>query len=595
MRSEGQIFSREFKDRVALEYKESDLSISELAEKYHVAQESVDQWVKHSLRKDPDSRRMLELLSHTALDFVQFSLEDNIYEYIGQKLLDFLESKAYIIISSIDFERKKSTVEAFLGTGPFFEKIIALIGRDPVGMNIDLEDSTPYYADGKLHYYEEGIYGLSLKTIPRMVCSSMEKLLGIRSIYLIDMEKQGQFFGTIIIMLKDEQGLKNQELIETFVQQGSIAIQKRQTERELQKSIVRFKELFKSMSSGVAVYNAVDEGEDFIFVDMNQRGEIIDRISKEDILGKRVTEAFPGITSLELFSVFKRVWKSGEAEHCPLFEYRDNRISGWRENFVYKLPTGELVAIYDDVTERKKMEDQLLHSRKMESIGQLASGVAHNFNNLLCSIMSATELLQSSQKNLDEKGMRFTEMILDSSRSAGELVNKLLSFGKKTRVPEALINMEDLLNNTVDLLHSTVEQKISLTIMAEHTGVRGDFTELENALINLCVNASHAIEEEGEIEIILNNAVLDQSYCDSSSFDLEPGIFCRIDIRDSGMGITSENLDKIFDPFFTTKEPGKGFGLGLSSVYGTVKNHHGEILVESEPGEGTTVTLLFPV
>ncbi|MBI9056118.1 MAG: PAS domain S-box protein [Bacteroidales bacterium] len=124
----------------------------------------------------------------------------------------------------------------------------------------------------------------------------------------------------------------------------------------------RFHELFQNMRSAVAVYNAVDNGNDFIFIDFNKAAEQIDKISKENIVGKKVTEVFPGVEEVELFIVFKRVWKTGISEHCPMFQYKDDRIEGWRDNFVYKLPSGELVAIYDDITKHKQAEATIKES-----------------------------------------------------------------------------------------------------------------------------------------------------------------------------------------------------------------------------------------
>ncbi|MBB6480007.1 two-component system sensor histidine kinase NtrB [Spirochaeta isovalerica] len=541
-----------------------------------------------------ENRKMLELLSHTALDFIEFSRNDNIYEYIGNQLLDFLGNSAYIILNSVDSRKMEATVEAVLGLGGFLEKLIAIMGRNPVGMTIGIDDTTPYYADGKLHLFEEGLYGLALKTIPHFVCASIEKLLGIRSIFLIDMAKQNQFFGTAIIFNRNEEPLRNQELIETFIKQASIAIQKRQAEQELHKSEAMFRELFSNMSSGVMVFQAVDEGDDFVFVDINRSAEESDKLSRNDLSGRRVSEVLPDLKSLEIFPLFKKVWKSGKAERCPEVEYSDGRKSGWRDYYIYKLPTGEIVSIYDDITERKRMEEKLLHRRKMESVGQLASGIAHHFNNSLCGIVNAAQLLQSPNRNLDEKGMKYTGMILESSRKAGELVEKLLVFGQKGDIPEADINLKEILSDTVELLTGTITKNISLSVTADHCSVRGDHTDIESAIINLCINACDAIDRGGEIRLTLENTALDDSYCAASSFDLKPGLFCRIRIVDSGRGIPAANLSRIFDPFFTTKEQGRGVGLGLSAIYGIVKDHSGEILVESSVGKGTVFTLNLP-
>jgi len=368
------------------------------------------------------------------------------------------------------------------------------------------------------------------------------------------------------------------------------------TEKALKESEVRFRELFQNMSSSVAVYNAVENGSDFVFVDFNKSAEKLDKLSKGIIIGKKVTEMFPGVEAMEIFEIFKRVWKTGESEKCPVFEYKNDKISGWRENFVYKLPTGEIVAIYDDLTEQKRIEYQLAQLQKMESVGQLAGGIAHNFNNVLSVIMNAAQLLQMPARKLDQKSQKYTEMIMKSSNTAKDLINKLLAFGRRKQFLIEKQNLDSILKETVDILEGTLDRRTSVSLLskAENPQILGDHSGLENVFLNLCLNANDAMEDGGEILISTENTNLDQLYCNKSLFDIKPGKFYKITISDTGSGIPPENLQKIFDPFYTTKEQGKGTGLGLSAVYGIIQAHNGEILVKSEPDKGTSFFIFIP-
>ncbi|GAH15782.1 unnamed protein product, partial [marine sediment metagenome] len=146
----------------------------------------------------------------------------------------------------------------------------------------------------------------------------------------------------------------------------SLELEQKVKERtgQLQESESRYKELFNNMSSGVAVYEVVDEGKDLIFKDFNLAGEKIDKIKRENIIGKKVTEMFPGVKDFGLFQVLQRVWKTGKPEHLPISFYNDKRNIGWRENYVYKLPSGEIVAVYEDISERKNAEFKLKKSEE---------------------------------------------------------------------------------------------------------------------------------------------------------------------------------------------------------------------------------------
>jgi PAS domain S-box-containing protein len=258
---------------------------------------------------------------------------------------------------------------------------------------------------------------------------------------------------------------------------------------------------------------------------------------------------------------------------------------------------------HKDITERKlaeqekeKLQNQLVQAQKMESVGQLAGGIAHDFNNMLSGIMSAAQLLQGPKRKLDEKGLKYVDLILQASTRAADLVGKLLTFSRKAEISLIPVDLHRILDDTINLLNRTIDKKIQISLSknAINSSIIGDHSALENILINLGINASQAMEKGGIIQIRTENIHLNQSYCDSSGFDIIAGEYCKICVTDSGIGIPAENLQKIFEPFFTTKEQGKGTGLGLSATYGAIRDLHGEIFVESELGIGTSFYILLP-
>jgi PAS domain S-box-containing protein len=262
-----------------------------------------------------------------------------------------------------------------------------------------------------------------------------------------------------------------------------------------------------------------------------------------------------------------------------------------------------VVAILRDITERKldqeekeKLTEQLHQSHKMDAIGQLAGGVAHDFNNMLNAISGAAELIKL-KKDDPKKILEYSELIIKSSEKAGYLTKQLLTFSRKAKKTSTNINVSQVVDETIGLLRRTINKSVTieLTNKARKTNITGDEYLIQNCLINLGINAEHAMPEGGRLCFNLDNVYLDKSYCELSAFKIDPGEYLLISVQDTGQGIAPEIIKNIFEPFFTTKEQGKGTGLGLSAVYGTVCEHGGAVTVYSEQGNGTVFHIYLPV
>lgn len=248
----------------------------------------------------------------------------------------------------------------------------------------------------------------------------------------------------------------------------------------------------------------------------------------------------------------------------------------------------------DDITDRMEMEQQLRQSQKMDAIGHLAGGMAHDFNNMLGGILGAADALRQRVSPAD---IPLVHNIRTAAEQAGALIRNLLAFARKEHVALAPVDLVQVLTDSVEILQRTLDKKIAIHQELE-TGlmlVMGDRGQLQSSLLNLGINAGHAMPEGGTLTFTARIIHLDQSYCHKSPFALHPGPYLRLAIQDTGAGIAPEHLKHIFDPFFTTKEQDKGTGLGLAAVYGTVQQHRGEILVESNPGRGTVFTIHLPL
>jgi PAS domain S-box-containing protein len=271
-----------------------------------------------------------------------------------------------------------------------------------------------------------------------------------------------------------------------------------------------------------------------------------------------------------------------------LFEVSSNRIQIEGQTYVQ--------SFYRDITEKKKIQEQLMHSQKMESVGALAGGIAHNFNNILTAILGYAELLLE-YSNLDETSNQRVRNIESSARKAGIMVSKLLSFARRESHEILPLNLNDVVNDSLKLFEGVLNKRIGLKINLSNINplIEGDPNQLEQIIMNLMVNAKDAMPDGGLISIKTSAVEVDKSDRQNIPAYIEPGKYALLTVSDTGCGIPKAIINRIFDPFFTTKEKGKGTGLGLATVYGIVKDHRGYIFVQSEPDKGTTFDIYLPV
>jgi PAS domain S-box-containing protein len=261
--------------------------------------------------------------------------------------------------------------------------------------------------------------------------------------------------------------------------------------------------------------------------------------------------------------------------------------------------TGELsgvVVVFRDISEEQALQEQLRQSQKMEAIGLLAGGVAHDFNNMLSGIIGATELLDS-RLHEDQVSKKFLNMISDAARRAAGLTSKLLAFARKQPALRVNISIHQVLLETVELLNNTIDRRIEVAVnlAATEFHVLGDGSALQSAFLNIGINSAHAMPDGGTLSIATGNIMLDEADCASSPFNLIPGHYLQVDMHDTGRGICPDDLPRIFEPFFTTKALGKGTGLGLAASYGTIQQHQGSIHVVSNENSGTRFSILLPL
>lgn len=312
-----------------------------------------------------------------------------------------------------------------------------------------------------------------------------------------------------------------------------------------------------------------------------------------EVFGRRLEELNLGFDAAKFEAARRQLFESGE----------------WRGDFRLRTKTGgtvhvestwslvneangaprSILFIDTDVTERKKLESQLLRAQRMESVGMLAGGVAHDLNNVLTPILMAVELLKMRLANEDDR--RLLGNVEASAQHGAALVRQLLAFARGGEVKRTVVAVERVFDEVKRLLRQALPRTITLDVSFGKSpwAIEADPTQISQVLMNLCINARDAMPEGGRLRIATENRMVDRS----SALEAEPGPYLHISVADTGIGIPEDIVDKIFDPFFTTKAS-RGTGLGLSTVAGIVKNHGGFMNVESEVGKGTTFHLFFP-
>jgi signal transduction histidine kinase/ActR/RegA family two-component response regulator len=357
--------------------------------------------------------------------------------------------------------------------------------------------------------------------------------------------------------------------------------------------------LFSVLDSMPAVVDVVDaETYDILFMNTYIR-----EIYGHDGVGKKCYEVFHNFDAPCSFCNNETLLEKGEDESVQ-WEYFSETLKRHliTTNRLLKWPDGRRAKLEMsiDITDRKKaeharkdLEAQLYQSQKLESVGRLAGGVAHDFNNMLGVILGKAEMALMELEPEDAHYADFREIQKVASRSA-DLTRQLLAFARRQTIAPRVLDLNETIEGMLKMMRRLIGEDIDLAWLPGSGlwPIKMDPSQIDQILANLCVNARDAIQDTGKITIETDTAAPDQAYCDQHT-GFVPGEYVVLTISDDGFGMDKETIDHIFDPFFTTKAVGKGTGLGLATVYGIVKQNDGFIHVYSEPGKGSTFKIYF--
>jgi PAS domain S-box-containing protein len=418
----------------------------------------------------------------------------------------------------------------------------------------------------------------------------------IGSLASVPIMMKDQLSGLIILASKNREAFSNKQidLIMAFANQIGIAMENAMLFEQVRKSEERYIDLFENSPDMSHIFNKAG-----IIISCNQTEATRLGYSKEELVGKSILKLYP--------PEYQK-----EAQHnLNNIINRNSEIKGLEEKFTSK--NGELIdvnintsiildeagqplvrAVARDITEQKKFEAKIIHAQRIDSIGNLAGGIAHDFNNILTSILGSTSIMKRKMKH-DDHWYRFADIIETAARRGASLTRQLLTFARKSNVQFRPIVVNDIIEETLRLFERSTDKTILVEriLTDEVCIIHGDDGQLQQAFLNLLINARDAMPDGGTITVQTKHKQIEEDV--TVTPEIHRGVYVAVSITDTGVGMDKKTQQHIFEPFFTTKDVGKGTGLGLSVVYGVVNSHNGYITVQSELGQGAEFTMYFPI
>ena len=483
---------------------------------------------------------------------------------------------------------------------------LAVQGTNDGIWDVDLASGEVYFSSrwkSMLGYEDDEIPNEIGEWIERIHPDDLQMVMDAREMYLEDhrpayeveyrLQHKNGFYRWVLsrgACMRDPQGVPYR-----FSGSHTDITERMTLEQAVRESEKKYRTLFEESKDMVFIVDAAGR-----MSDINPAGTELLGYTKEELLAKSIGHDF-GIPLKVREDFLETLTSFGFVKDFELeLKKKDGaRVVVHFSATVVRDDTGKVVGyrgIAHDVTERRRLEQQLVQAQRMESIGMLAGGIAHDFNNLLTAISGYGEMIRDNVPADDELLLDCVDQVLKASERATELTRGLLAFSRKQVIHPKPVLVNTIVRNTGKWIRRIIGEDIefSTNLSERKLPVMADISQLEQVLMNLATNARDAMPCGGLLRIATEEALVQNS--SEADHDMpKPGKYARISVSDTGTGIEEKYLDRIFEPFFTTKEIGKGTGLGLAMIYGAIKQHNGSILVTSEPGKGTTFSIYLPI
>jgi len=421
---------------------------------------------------------------------------------------------------------------------------------------------------------------------------------GYESVALLPLRYKDETFGLFQFNDKEKGAFtpENVALYEGLVDYVSIALSKLKGDEELRASEQALRKLYVAVEQSPAVIVITDAQGRIEFV--NPRFTQVTGYTSDEAIGQN-PRVLRGDTNIE---VHRELWATISAGRVWEGEFHNRRKDGtyfWEHATISPIrdASGEIthyMALKEDITEKRSLEQQLRQSQKMEAVGTLAGGIAHDFNNILTAIIGYSTLLQIEVKS-SGKTQEYIDSLMALVERAANLTRGLLAFSRNQVMTPRMFNLNEVVTTITRLISRLIGENIVVEtqLSAQPLSIMADCGQIEQVLMNLATNARDAMPAGGTLTIMTDTATLEPGNALLTD-SCQPGTYALVSITDSGEGMDEATTARIFEPFFTTKEQGKGTGLGLSILYGIIKQHHGLVSVTSNPGRGTTFKVYLP-
>ena len=405
------------------------------------------------------------------------------------------------------------------------------------------------------------------------------------------------FSGIIIVGSKDREAFsdKQLDLMAAFANQIGVALENSTLFERLRRSEEQYMDLYENSPD---MYHIVNREGTIISCNQTEADRLGYR--KEELVGKPIFKLYPRGYHEEARRLLQQMFERGREVQGVEEQMVDKQGAlidvSINTSIIYNEEHQPVLmrAVARDITEKKRLEETIVHAQRIDSIGNLAGGISHDFNNILTSILGSTAIMKRKMKK-DDPWFRFADIIETAAKRGAALTRQLLTFARKGTVQFKPVVINDIIVETLHLFERSIDKTISVRkdLREEISLINGDDGQIQQALLNLLINARDAMPDGGVITV-------------STNLDIDPrhstvigeqrtGAYVTVAVTDQGIGMDRSVRQRIFEPFFTTKDQGKGTGLGLSVVYGVVNSHNGFISVQSEPGKGSQFALSFPI